>query len=313
MCMRSCFLMSILFLFAAGCTKSFNIDLGKSKQLYVIDGRISNLQGPYHIRITKGANSFLDPNLSAGVDVAEAVTGARVIITDDVGTTDTLRTPDQSDPRYDPAFSADRGYYVTTKITGIPGHTYHLRALIGSETFEASAYMPANVPAIDSVVLKKDLVADPSGLLGDVAFAYFKEPQDENNYYALQLNAINDSLYDRAHWMYGPTWIFPFYIFDDKTLPPYVNGMEVLALIGGVIRDEHAGYKPNWIIPYDPVQVRLSALTRETYEYLNALEKQFLDGGGVYKPTPASAVGNISGGALGLFWATQISSKVVLR
>jgi hypothetical protein len=310
--MRSRFLMSIIFLFAAGCTKDFNIDPGSSKQLYVIDGRISNLEGPYHIRVTKGANSLSNGNFS-GMDDAEAVTGAQVIISDDMGAADTLRAPDQSDFRYDPAFSADRGYYVTTKITGIPGHTYHLRVRTGDNTFEASAYMPDNVPAIDSVVLKKDLVADPSGLLGDVAFAYFKEPQDENNYYALQLNAINDSLYDRAHWVYGSTWIFPFYIFDDKTLPPYVNGMEVLALIGGVIRDEHAGFKPNWIIPYDPVQVRLSALTRETYEYLNALEKQFLDDGNVYKPAPASAVGNISGGALGLFWATHISSKVVLR
>jgi hypothetical protein len=310
--MRSYFLMSIILLFTAGCTKDFNIDLGQSKQLYVIDGRISNLEGPYYIRVTKGANSLSKGNLS-GIDDAEAVTGAQVIIADDMGTIDTLRAPDQSDFRYDPAFSADRGYYVTTKITGTPGHTYHLRVHTGDQTFEASAYVPANVPAIDSVLLKKDMVADPSGLLGDVAFAYFKEPQDEKNYYALQLNAINDSLYDRAHWVYGATWIFPFYIFDDKTLPPYVNGMEVLALIGGVIRDEHAGFKPNWIIPYDPVQVRLSALTRETYEYLKALEMQFLDDGNVYKPAPASAVGNISGGALGLFWATHISSKVVLR
>ena len=255
----------------------------------------------------------MDPGQSAGHDVAEAVTGAQVIIADDMGTTDTLRAPDQSDFRYDPAFSADRGYYETTKISGNPGHAYHLRVLIGSETFQATAYMPASVPAIDSVVLKKDLLADPSGLLGDVAFAYFKEPQDENNYYALQLSSVNDSLYDRARWIYGPTWIFPYYIFDDKTLPPYVNGMEVLALIGGVIRDQRVSYKPNWIPPYDAVQVRLSALPRETYEYLKALEKQFLDDGNVYKPSPASAVGNISGGALGLFWATNISSKVVLR
>jgi len=311
--MRSYFLMGIFFLFAAGCTKDFHIDLGKAKQLYVIDGRISNLQGPYHVRITKGANSLLDPDVSAGMDVAEAVTGAQVIIADDMGTTDTLRAPDQSDFRYDPAFSADRGYYVTTKITGIPGHTYQLQVSIGDKTFQASAYMPANVPAIDSVVLKKDLVADPSGLLGDVAFAYFKEPQEEINYYSLELSEVRDSLYDKARWIYGTTWIFPFYIFDDKTLPPYINGMEVLALLGGVIRDERVGYKPNWIVPYDPVQVRLSALTRETYEYLKALEKQFLDDGNVYKPAPASAVGNISGGALGLFWATHISSKVVLR
>jgi len=311
MYMRSYYLISIIFLFAAGCTKDFNIDPGKSKQLYVIDGRISNLEGPYLVMVTKSANSF--PTLSGGQDNAEAVTGAQVIISDDMGPTDTLRAAEQRDVRYDPAISADRGYYVTTKFTGMPGHTYHLQVRIGDETFQASASMPASVPAIDSVVLKKDLVADPSGLLGDAAFAYFKEPQDENNYYALQLGVIYDSLYDRARWVYASSWIFPYYIFDDKTLPPYVNGMEVLALIAGAVQDEHARFKPNWIIPYDPVQVRLFALTRETYEYLSALEKQFLDDGNVYKPTPASAPGNISGGALGLFWATYISSKVVLR
>ena len=168
--------------------------------------------------------------------------------------------------------------------------------------------MPASVPAIDSVLLKKDPVADPSGISGLAAFAYFKEPRDEINYYLLQLNEPFNSGYDQARqYNYEGGSIFPFYVFDDKTLPAYVEGMEVLTLLAYSISSRLGPY---WIIRGDSVQVRLSSLTRNTYEYFSALSKQFLDDGNAYKPGPASAVGNISGGALGLFWAANISGMV---
>jgi hypothetical protein len=249
-----------------------------------------------------------------GLDNAEAITGAQVIIAEDMGLTDTLRPlhhVDPTDPGYEPAFTAERGYYETTKITGIPGHSYQLRVRIGNEEFQASAYMPPTVPVIDSVLIKKDLIADPTGLMGDAAFAYFKEPGDEANYYMLQLNASHDSAYDHTHVLnYGPTSTFPFYVFDDRTLPAYVQGMEVITILSDDFG--HSRFQPYWITG-DPIQVRLSSLTRQTYEYFNALEQQFLNDGNVYKPAPASAAGNISGGALGLFWAANISGKVVLH
>ncbi|NII26084.1 DUF4249 domain-containing protein [Pseudoflavitalea sp. X16] len=312
--MSKCFylLMSIVLL-ATGCTKDFDIDPGEAAPQYVIDGRISNMQGPYYVRVTKTAKIGLDTFVTTlWYHNAEAVNDALVIMTDDRGMADTLSPVDHRDPRYNPIFGGSRGYYGTTRITGIPGHTYHLQVRIGHEVFQSSAYMPATVPVIDSVVFKKDLIADPSGIMGDAVFAYFKEPQHEQNYYLLQLNNIRDSSNDIARGFYADGVVFPFYVFDDKALPPYVEGMEVHTIITDDYRRKRLS--PYWVMPWwYPIQVRLSSLTRHTYEYFKALEKQFLVDGNVYQPAPASASGNISGGALGLFWAANVSHKVAPR
>src|SRR5450755_4326148 len=107
---RPYYFICILCLMAAGCTKDFHIDIVKTKPLYVIDGRISNMQGPYYVRITKATDPIASQvSAPSGLDNAEAVTGAQVIIADDMGIADTLMPADQSEPRYDPSFSADRG------------------------------------------------------------------------------------------------------------------------------------------------------------------------------------------------------------
>jgi hypothetical protein len=61
---------------------------------------------------------------------------------------------------------------------------------------------------------------------------------------------------------------------------------------------------------YDwPIHVRLCSLTKEAYEYIKVMSRQVLYDGNIYKPTPVTPPGNISGGALGLFTASHISDK----
>jgi len=301
-------LIGALLLMAAGCTKDYNLQGNGSKQLYVIEGRISNLQGPYYVRITMSEGLSGQP--TGGLDNAEAVKDALVIISDDMGMVDTLVPADWRVSRVSPPYTGDRGYYQTTKITGSPGHTYHLQVRTGNETFQASAYMPY-VTTLDSIELRNSIpVTDTNVHPSQTAYAYFKEPQSEENYYLLQLNTAYDSTYDNARGYFSVAGIFPFYVFDDKTLPPYVNGMAVGAILANGV--DNGGFVPYPVVPYDDVEVRLCSLTREAYEYFVTIEKQFQVDGNVYKPAPASASGNISGGALGLFWATSISYKVRL-
>lgn len=164
-------------------------------------------------------------------------------------------------------------------------------------------------PALDSVVTETN-----SNIGGtERAYAYFKEPQHEQNYYLLQLASIYQYPYDVTQYLntVGYQSRFHYYVFDDKTLPAYVSHMEIDAIATGDI--DYGRPTPYLIILQEPCQARLSSLTKETYEYFNTIVKQFIDDGNVYKPAPASAKGNISGGALGLFWATSISDKLVLR
>jgi len=319
-------LISVLLLAAAGCTKDYTIHPKGSKPLYVIEGRISNMRGPYYVRVTKSQNS-IDNGIADSVswrESVDAVKDAQIIITDDMGTVDTLIPVDSSGSRYmysyvngrmdsgvvplydfDRSLTAGQGYYETKKIIGVPGHTYHLQVRAGDEIFQASAYMPP-VPELDSVVAGPDRNSPGA----ENVYAYFKEPQDEKNYYFLEVTSIGTYPYDVVTYVnsWGDHGIFPYYVLDDKTLPPYVSHMEIDA----IYLDAYAygGIKPYFVFPPESFQGRLYALTKETYDYFNTLGKQFMVDGNVYKPAPASATGNISGGALGLFWATHISYKV---
>jgi hypothetical protein len=317
----------IVLLLTAGCTKDFNLNIEKTDPLYVIQGRISNLRGAYFFRITKSTNLFPHSN-RINPDSAEAVTGAEVIISDDMGIADTLKPANNYNiiryayyyrngkldsmleplqTSYSNKYRGDRGYYQTTKITGQPGHTYKLQVRIGNETFHATAYMPF-VPELDSAIIKETNV-NANESKGYLPYLYFKEPQNEKNYYHLQYNDIYDYPYDNPYGHVNGPGIFHYYVINDEILPPYVNGLAAQSLI-----PSHNRYNSTFPhLPGNyPVQVRLSSLTKEAYEYFRALGMQLEDDGNVYKPAPATARGNISGGALGLFWASHISYKLIL-
>ena len=51
-------LMIAFLLMTAGCTKDYTIHPKGSKALYVIEGRVSNMRGPYYVRVTKSRNSI---------------------------------------------------------------------------------------------------------------------------------------------------------------------------------------------------------------------------------------------------------------
>ena len=316
----------VLLIATAGCVKDFKLNLEDTAPLYVIEGRISNMRGPYYVRITKSTDLLALSNQNYGIDSAEPVKGALVVITDDRGVTDTLIPSKRAGlprleyfyhngvidstmrPFYPPYTTEDRGYYETTKLTGSPGHNYQLSVHIGNEEFHAAAYMPP-VPTLDSAAIKETVV-DPDGSIGYMPFVWFKEPANEANYYLFQYNSIRDYPYDYPYAFYKPFMIFPFFVLDDKTMPATVNGLAVRVIISDHYRFSD-GY-PYLMKPTEPTQVRLSSLTKEAYDYMNALGKQLADDGNVYKPVPASIKGNISGNALGIFYATHVSYKLVM-
>lgn len=326
------FLMAICFTtLAGGCKKESHVNIDSTATWYVIDGRISDLRGPYYVRITKSAGLVTGRPSFYGQDYegAEPVKGAQVIISDDQGLSDTLvPSPKRAPERYkyfrngdkldsllhdqdEAYFIGDRGYYETTKLKGVPGRTYQLQVRIGDENFKASAYMPS-VPALDSATLKDTTLAGYKNA-GIIPVIWFREPQEEENYYLLQYNHTYFYRYDyfsREVLLSGNT--VPFYVLDDKILSPEIKSLAVRVLISN---QKEYGYE---YYPYIrpqrdyPIQVKLSSLTKEAYDFYNALGKQLQNDGNVYQPAPGSATGNISGGALGLFYATSVSWKVVL-
>jgi hypothetical protein len=334
-------IVSILFvMIISGCTKDLVLSGEATKPFLVIEGRISNMWGPYYVRITRSTGVGNSGGTLQGRDTAEAVTNALVIITDDTGVKDTLIPGQQSIDQYtyrirdssyyyrdltiDSVFATRsdlitthaRGFYQTTKLQGKPGHTYYLEVQIGDSIFRSSAYMPP-VPELEGLEWVKDTTLSPYRNSGPVPVAWFKEPSTEKNYYAFYTNwSINAYRYDyalRTGYM-GTFSLGDFYCFDDKLLNPGLNRL--------VVRKAHFEtyygapftpidfYQYYYISPY-PIQIRLHSLTKEVYEYFNTSFKQLDINGKIYKPTPISVHGNISGGAFGLFYATGISDKLL--
>ncbi|AXY75509.1 DUF4249 domain-containing protein [Paraflavitalea soli] len=336
----------LLIVTIAGCTREFELGPQAAKPLYVIEGRISNMWGPYYVRVTKSDGLLADPDPYFPYrDSAEPVKNALVIITDDTGIKDTLIPSPPSIDRYvyyfrdstnyndqgidsvfttvnDRASFHDRGFYQTTKIKGQTGHTYSLEVQIGDQVFRSSAYMPP-APAMESVGWARDTMLSPYLNRGLIPVARFKDAPNEKNYYALNMNyslhAYRYDFYLAPGVASGATFsVLPYYVFDDKFLTPGINTIPVRLMPLNV---QHSlvpeGHYPYWdYYPYvryshKPVQIRLHALTQQTYTYFNALNKQLEVNGNIYKPAPASAPGNISGGALGFFYATTVSDKVL--
>lgn len=331
------YIVSILFVMAfTGCTKDFHLDPEAVKPFYVIEGSISNRWGPYYVRITKSGGFEASPgSWEIGRDSIEGVKNALVIITDDTGIKDTLIPGTSTIDRYvyyfrdsvtysessiDSVFTTvqdrtttySRGYYQTTKIQGQPGHTYYLEVQIGDTLFRSSAYMPS-VPVLEHSEWRTDSMLNPYlNVPHSVPVVWFKDPPNEKNYYGVTFNG-SISAYRYNYFRVGMYSeiiynAYPYYVFDDRSLTSDVNSVAVRYMPLD-FQSSYWDYPTSFLSPA-PHAVRLNALTKETYDYFNAVYKQVEYNGNIYKPTPASPRGNISGGALGLFYATAISDKL---
>jgi len=313
------FIISLFFL--SGCIEDYDLKLPDAESRLVVEGLITNQPGPYYIHLTKSKiESFKSPD-EEYTDNAEPIIDAMVIILDDSNQVDTLKLIDFDVKEYkydyrfgyfkillneygelidtlflkDPSGFNHRGFYKTSRLKGISGHTYFMKIIHNDKIYESSAYMPP-VPEIDSIgYLKKIMEKDGQEFF--IPLIYFKEPQMIDNYYLIQLSDDISlrSGYGSSNW--------PFSIFSDDFLEPYVSGLNIS------LGTNPRGIEYPFYMEGDSIYVALSSLTKEGFNYYKALLEQFGNDGGAYKPTPASPIGNISNGGLGLFRASAISEK----
>ena len=112
----------LLLSFIVGCEKEVDIKLNEVDPSYVIEGWITDAPGPYDFKVTK-TGTYL------GTGAEDFVSGAQLILKDDMGTVDTLV---QTRP----------GWYETTHIRGELQHNYFLEVKIGDAEFKAQNYLP---------------------------------------------------------------------------------------------------------------------------------------------------------------------------
>ncbi|MFY7899139.1 MAG: DUF4249 family protein, partial [Chitinophagaceae bacterium] len=106
-----------------GCTKVVQVNVKNAPKQIVIQGNITNTNGPYFVTINETVNYAAD-------NIYPPVSGAIVTIADETsGTVETLK--EQS-----------AGVYATNIIQGKETHVYKLTVTVNGKTYTAIATMP---------------------------------------------------------------------------------------------------------------------------------------------------------------------------
>jgi hypothetical protein len=160
-------LMSLLI----ACEEIIEIDLEGTDPRIVIEGSISDRPGPYRVLLSRTTDYF-DPS------EYPAVTGATVVVSDDLGTRDTL-------------VEVMDGIYETTTIQGMSGRTYQLDVEAEGQEYTASARLPQRID-INSI----ELEYYPETYYYEEAYwlhCHFTDPLDTANFYRVRVFK-NDTL-----------------------------------------------------------------------------------------------------------------------
>ena len=253
-------------IFWTSCQKVINVNLVESAPQLVIEGVVTDIPGSYIVKISKSGSYFNQP-------VLPPVSKAVVVITDNVGTIDTLR-------------EVASGVYLTSKIKGVPGRSYFLTVLSENIRYTASSTMYSHVE-IDSLKLMKGQ-SQGIGLGGHgqneeriEVHCFFRDPL-EKNFYRIK-GYLNDSIGAANYRLY-----------DDQ----YTNGSETDLQVRRAVLN-------------DTILVELISLDKSTYEYYRTLS-DLLHTNPIFGSTPANPTSNLSNGALGYFGACATSSKMII-
>src|ERR1700754_474623 len=122
--MRFLFALLVVVLLAA-CQKVVDLNLKNGSGKYVIEGNVTNLQGPYRVTIGKTGEVTSD-------FVFQGVGGANVSIRDNTGNGETL-------------LEVQPGVYQTQSLQGVEGRTYYLSISVDGKAYTSSSVMPYQV------------------------------------------------------------------------------------------------------------------------------------------------------------------------
>ena len=248
----------------SSCEKVITIDLNKTSPQLVIDAHITDQPGPYTVKLSQSTD-FFTPG------AYPVVSGATVIITDNGGIAETLT---ETTP----------GTYQTSKLQGIPGHTYVLNITSAGKTYVAQSSMPQPVD-IDSLSYDTLVTGGRFGGGGGRQnggrarinlHGYFTDPVGIVNYYSMHFYR-NDSLLDSSRYV----------IYSDNL----VDGKQADINYRSGIRHGN-----NYTM-------ELLSIDKATYDFYRTANDILDKGDQLTSAAPSNPITNVSAGAVGYFSA----------
>jgi hypothetical protein len=258
----------LLLFSTAACTEKIDFDLSDQVSYLVVDGLLTDEEKEHVVYLSK-TTSFYDNNPTP------PVSGALLTISD-------------GETKW-PLSERDPGVYYSPKLKGEVGKTYTLTIQYDGETYSASDYM-GRIVDIDSAYITRDKV--PFEIAGQnelySIFMMAKEPEGTGDYYLWQYYSRKNAgepwklqTDSFQHWSYAPD------NFVDGNAPAL--GYQVFSFID-------SARMPSGV----EVELNMYSISKEYYEFCNALSRQTFRGGPFDGPQ-ANVTTNLSGTALGFF------------
>ncbi|HEY6899308.1 MAG TPA: DUF4249 domain-containing protein [Puia sp.] len=253
---------SVAVLFSA-CQKVINVKLSPGASKYVVQGVITDQPGTCSVSITT-TKDFSADNTFPGVSGA-------IVKVENGGTVYTLT---ETTP----------GTYATSAITGEPGKTYNMTAIVDGNTYTASSTMPQPVD-LDSMYISKEILGDK--LYVTIAYT---DPGGTPNYYrwVQYLNGVKEKT---------------IFIDDDE----FTDGLT----LKNQLNYNNDTDDPNRDIKIgSTVRIDMICLDSAAYKYWYSLSNEASGNGS--SNSPGNPISNIKGGCLGYFSAQAVRTKTLV-
>ncbi len=260
-------LLSLIF---GSCEKKVILDLNTAEPKIVIEGNVSSEPGPYTVTITTSGDYYTAEGI-------EPVTEAIVMISDDLGNTDTLSEINQ-------------GVYKTDELAGESLRTYSILVISDGVEYSGSDYLPEQV-FIDSLEYEKVENSGPGPGNDDVSryniYCYFNDAVETEDYYRFNIFVNGIAVGGNRNY---------YSLTSDRRF----NGYHVKHTLRRIEAE-----------PGDTITIGLNAIGYNTYEYFRTLNDALNSGG--MGSTPYNPVSNLSNEALGYFGTyTNDTQSIIL-
>ena len=291
------FLIAVAF---SGCIEEVPIDITNSQQFLVIDGSISNNNGPHEVKISN-SGTFENDNFG----FPEPVSGAMVTLFADNG--DVVNFTEM-----------EPGAYRIFNYQGVVGATYHIQVQMDEATYSSMPEKLLEPVEALSITYKQDLVEfvnAQNNIVSKYTVTFLSNvalPEDPENVY---LKYDVDGVYK-----FLDIGMFPSFCFIQDFIG--ANNVSIFGnenSAGSVLHDHEIitlDVNENFYYDYC-VLVLQQAITKNAYQYLEKLQQLTDRDGSLFDAPPGLLVGNINNvqdsteTVLGYFRTTAIDSAKI--
>ena len=312
--MKIYFSLIILLFILSSCLEEVQIPTRLESAKLVVEGRITNEKPPYTVRLSYSGNQIYATDINLNL----AVTGARVVIVDDMGDSTVLR----------PSFT-EKGIYRTSdpNYIGKIGRSYSLKIdLKDGESYQSKPEKLTYCPPIDSLYGIYEDIINTSYPDGYRVYLDFKDPADTKNFYRwsaygysrvskIGAGGLLDDECSATNPFTGRGG------FNVCWVPRYQTSIDLLSDVyfnGNIFRKKPVFYSPVYGTGQHLIEIIQYSISRDTYQFWKLYDEQSSRTGTIFDPLPAPIQGNIINKneaneyALGYFEVTGIYRKKII-